>query len=112
MTGTKNYLQPQGMIFNAMLGLMELQNGKERVSDPMHGELYFDVVLFGICWKLGLHVTGMDNDRCCAKLTVSESGKAEDDESRDVLESMIQNEFALLDHVLLAGTPQTIIYDL
>ena len=110
MEGKRFYLQPEGMIFDAALGVMELQKGKERANDPLHGELYFDVVLFGIFWKLGFKVRRIDNDRSCVIFSIKDSVKKDDDDCRDVLESMITNEFALLDSVLLAGTPRTITY--
>ena len=110
MNGKRIYLQPEGMIFDAALGVMELQKGQERANDPLHGELCFDVMLFGSYWKLGFNVRRIDNDRCCVIFAVKDSGKNDDEDCRDVLESMITNEFALLDSVLLAGTQRTIIY--
>ena len=110
MEGKRIYLQPTMLVFNALLNLMELQNGKKRISDQMRGELYYNIMLFGVNWKLRFNVTGIEFDRCCVKLSVSESGRKGDEDFRDIVESMIRNEFALLDNVLLVGSPQAIAY--
>ena len=96
------------MVFAALCDLMEMQKGKERVNDYSNGELHFDVWLFGVYWKLRFKVEWLDEGRCCVKLSIKESGKYDDDEKeelKETLERMITSEFALLDSVLLAGTP-------
>jgi len=103
------YLQPMEMVYNAMLDMMELQNGTEVLGDPLSGKLYYRVVLYGFMWEFRFTVLSMDNNRCGVTLEIKETENARDDE-RGYLENMLFREYALLDAMLLLGAPPEVTH--
>ena len=104
MGAEKIYLQPMEMVYNAMLDVMELQNGNEIESDPLYGKLCFTVTLYGFSLELRFSAFSAYNNRCAVylEITETENGGAG---NRDDWESMIEREYSLLDAMLLFGAP-------
>jgi len=105
----KIYLQPMAMVYNAMLDLMELQNGTEILSDPSSGKLYYRIMMYGFTWEFRFAAQSMDNNRCGIDLEIVEAENAGDSE-RGYLENMILREYALLDSMLLLGAPPEVTH--
>ena len=94
MTGKKIYLQPQGTALHAISDLAELQKGKFTFSDTPNGKIHFSVDLYQEKWGLKFLVRDIGKNRSIIELEL---------EGDDKTESIINNEFALLDSILLEG---------
>jgi len=103
------YLQPMEMLYNAMLDLMELQNGKEIVNDPVSGKLDFSIIMYGFIWELRFTVQNVDYNRCGVSLEIEEAEDFSDCEN-GYLENMILREYALLDTMLMFGAPPEVTH--
>jgi len=103
------YLQPLAMVYNAMLDLMELQNGKEIINDPLDGKLGYRIMMYGFVWELRFIAQNMDCNRCGVNLEIVEADNDGDCE-HGYLENMILRIYALLDTMLLLGAPPEVIY--
>jgi len=110
MGAGKIYLQPAEMVYNAMLDVMELQNGTEMINDSVRRKLDYKIMMYGFQWELRFTVLSMDNNRCGVNLEIEETESGGDDE-QDYLESMIKREYALLDTMLLFGVSSEVTYD-
>ena len=94
------YLQPEGMVFDALLDLMEMQKGIEVMNEPLNGKLHFVTSLYGTAWDIHFSVMGLDRNRCAVTAEVTSR------ENEEFSEIMSQREYALLDSMLLIGTVQ------
>ena len=94
------YLQPEEMIFDALLDLMEIQKGIEVLNDPLNGKLCFVTSLYGVDWEIKCSVMSIDRTRCAVTVEVT----SEDDDGFS--EIMAQREYALLDSMLIIGATQ------
>ena len=100
------YLQPGTMVFDTLLDLMELQKGIETLNEHIDGKLYYETTLYGITWEIKFKITEIDRSRCAVNITVE---SLDDNEDTDVYaEIMIRREYALLDSLLLIGTPNDV----
>jgi len=97
------------MVYNAMLDLMELQNGREIINDPAYGKLYYRIMMYGFAWELRFTAQDMDNNRCGVNLEIEEAENLSDNE-HGYLENMIIREYALLDAMLLLGAPPEVTH--
>ena len=110
MAYRKVYLQPEKMVYNALLDLMELQKGEENINDYLHGTLQFKITMYGFVWEVMFCVTRIDYSRCAVTLEIGgvcEDVSTEDGQPRN---DMIFREFALLDAMLLTGSHNDIIF--
>ena len=133
MESKRVYLQPMGMVFSAICEMMELQKGDEIKKDLAYGELNFKIALYGSMWEFHFTALEMDGNRCGLNLEIVKTGDIHDDEDRNAyededsdedsdmyegededsdedgdercLDDMIRREYALLDALLLIGTP-------
>jgi len=112
----KIYLQPMEMVYNAMLDLMELQNGNEIESDPLDGKLCFTVMLYGFTLEIKFTALSAYNNRCGVYLEIREiteitkTTESGGGESQNNWESLIEREYSLLDAMLLFGAPPEITH--
>ena len=113
MERKKVYLQPMQMVFDAILEMMALQNGKEIRNDPSYGKIDFKIFLYSVIWEFRFTALDMDGSRCCVNLEITETGNATEDMDFDerCLDNMIRREYALLDALLLIGTPFETAYN-
>jgi len=111
LNGKRAYLQPMAMIYNALIDVAELQKGEKILDDPTRGRLHFRIEMYGFTWELRFSVLEIDWNRCGVALEVEEK-KANGDSDGDTryLEDMIRREYALLDSILLIGTPFETVY--
>ena len=110
MGAGKIYLQPMEMVYNAVLDLMELQNGKQIINDPVSGKLSYMIKMYGFTWELRFALLGMEHNRCGVNLEITEAENVGDNE-QGYGESMIRREYALLDAMLLFGSPPKVTYN-
>ena len=108
MGALKIYIQPTEMVYNAMLDLMELQKGKEVLNDPVSGKLYFSMTMYSLTWEVRFTVLNIDWKRCGIRLEIEEVGDF--GEEREYLRGMLCREYAMLDAMLLIGTPIEVTY--
>ena len=104
------YLQSAKMVFDALLDLMELQKGVEDQNDPVTGILHFVVTLYGIEWEIKFAITEIDRNRC--SVTVGVESKEGNGDLIGYGNIMARRELALLDSILLIGTPHEVTYNL
>jgi len=97
------------MVYNAMLDLMELQNGTEILSDPVSGKLCYKIMMYGFMWEFRFTAQIMENNRCGVDLEIVEAENYSDGE-RGYLENMALREYALLDKMLLLGAPPEVTH--
>ena len=109
MEAGRIYLQPVEMVYNAMLDLMELQNGTEIINEPAYGKLKYMLMMYGFQWRLLFTAFSMDNNRCGVHLKIEEAESGGDNE-QGYLESMLRREYALLDAMLLFGAPPEVTH--
>ena len=95
MTGRKIYLQPSGMLIQAICDLEELQKGKYTYSDSQSGVIHFRVRLYHNKWEFKFAVKDLGNSRSSVELALDGREKR--------AERMIDREFALLDSMLTIG---------
>ena len=107
MEDRKLYLQPKEMVYHTLLDLTELQKGEIAFSDPLYGKLQFRMTMYGFLWRLRFTVLGMDWNRCAVSMEIAEGAAGDEDagEEKRRLKDMISREWALLDSLLLIGTP-------
>jgi len=109
LASKRAYLQPKEMICNALADVMELQKGEELLSDPIFGKLHFRIEMYGSKWEFRFSVLEIDWNRCGVTLDVEvyeDEGDGDDDvEALRYVNNMIRREYALLDAMLLIGTP-------
>jgi hypothetical protein len=104
MSGNRIYLQPVTMIYNAILDMMELQRGHEIIKDPMCGKIHFRIILYGFEWELQFAIMNIEMNRSSVTLEI-EGTENDDGDEPGFLEAMLRREYALLDSMLLIGTP-------
>ena len=100
------YLQPGEMVFETLVDLMKLQKGIELFCDRPGGMLHFAVSLYDVTWEMRFTITDIDNTRCAVVVDVV-PGTA-NDEIEGYAEIMARREYALLDALLLIGTPHEV----
>ncbi len=94
--GKKVYLQPRGMLLDAVHDLVELQRGRKLKTDTPQGTVQFVISMYGFKWELHFTVTDVGKNRCQVRLEISgDPGTG--------VESIIHREFALLDSMLILG---------
>ena len=95
MTGRKIYLQPKGMLLQAICDLAELQKGKYTFSDSPNGIIHFLVRMYHNKWEFKFAVKDLGSNRSGVELAL---------EGRENhAEGIIRREFALLDSMLAVG---------
>jgi len=106
----KIYLQPSGIVYKGMLDLMDAQNGKEIFSDYTQRTLYFNVIMFDMVWVLQFTAMSVESNRCEVTLGVKPENDALGEELRSLADSVLRREYAMLDAMLLIGTPLEVTY--
>ena len=104
--GRKIYLQPGGIVFNGICDLLDAQNGKEILRDSRANTLHFTVRMFERTWALRVTAAAIDESRCEVALEVAN----EEREMRELAGYVLRRELALLDAMLLIGTPLEVRY--
>jgi len=96
MTGTKRYLQPKDMLFNAVHDLAELQKAKTLMCDSPNGIVRLLVTMYAAEREYRFTVTDIGGNRSevAIELIGGEINK----------QRLIDHEFALLDYVLIDRT--------
>lgn len=90
---TKIYLQPPGMILNAINDLVELQRAKLTFADIPRGKIHFQVEMYGFQWEYRFTVEDADANRSLVTLEiVGETTKKVD---------RAKKQFSLLDSMLI-----------
>jgi len=94
-TGTKIYLQPDGMVFGTISDLAEMQGATVAYSDSRQGKICYSVNLYGITLEYRFSITGIEKKRCIVRLEIigPELGQGK--------EIMLRRQFALLDSMLV-----------
>lgn len=106
MLARKIYLQPSRVVYKGMLDLMDSQRGKKISCDCERLSLRFHVLMFDEEWGLRFTVRTIDRNRCEAVLEVKETGEWEScGELRALADCLLRREYAMLDAMLLIGTP-------
>lgn len=108
MENKRVYIQPMKMVFNALLDLMELQKGEEVFNDPAGGVLHYTATMYSFTWTIRFIVLEIELKRCVVRLEVDEAGDYGD--GREYLDGFIRREYAILDAMLLIGTPLEMTY--
>jgi len=108
----KVYLQPIEMVFSALLDLMELQKGEEILNDSLSGKLHFKITMYGFVMELRFTILDMDWNRCGVTLEIPADDSHGNDDGDDLqyLKDTVRLEFAMLDSMLLIGTPFEVSY--
>ncbi|MCL2300279.1 MAG: hypothetical protein FWC27_09075 [Firmicutes bacterium] len=95
MTGRKIYLQPRGMLIQAICDLAELQRGKYTFSDSPNGIIHFLVKMYYNRWEFKFTVKDIGQNRSGVELALEGQTKS--------VGGIINREFALLDSMLTIG---------
>ena len=105
--GRKIYLQPSNIVHNGMCDLVDTQRGNEIENNQNQNTLNFFARMFDMEWKLYFSTTAIDRSRC--EVIIQIEPKEPDEEVPEVLRSLadcvLRREFAMLDAMLLIGTP-------
>jgi hypothetical protein len=102
------------MVFNAMLDMMELQKGEEVFNDPDKGILHYTTKMYNFSWTIRFTVMEISSRRCGVRLGIDETGDNEavdNIDEKDYLEGFARRLYAILDSMLLIGTPFELTYD-
>ena len=110
MAYRKVYLQPDKMVYNALLDIMELQKGVENINDYMHGKLHFTITMYGYAWAVMFAINKIGYSRCAVTLEIAGADEAYKEEDNQFRNDMMRREFALLDAMLLMGEPNEIVF--
>jgi len=94
LEGERVYPQPRNIVFNAILDIMELQNGKQTFSDSPRGKVHFQISMYGCKWEVKFSAADTEGGGCAVKLEIG--GEAAE------RKRMLQREFSLLDSALAA----------
>ena len=108
----KIYLLPCEIVYMGMTDLMDAQNGKETFSDKLHLTLYLNAMMFGRIWEFRFTTSMIDRNRCEVTLEVL-AEKADDntqEELQPLADCVLRREYAMLDAMLLIGTPFEVMY--
>ena len=96
MENGKIYAQPFNVVFGTILDMIELQNGKETLSDSPHGRVNFSISMYGFTWEMKFAVTSIGYG---SRVHLEIGGEPDD------REKILGKEFALLDSMLLGVNP-------
>ena len=118
MKAKRVYLLPDRIVYNGARDLMDSQNGREISGDDAEKKLCFRVMMFDSPWTLRFSAAAIDHSRCEAAIEVSPGdGDGEGDadaglrdaglreETRSLAGYVLRREYAMLDAILLIGTP-------
>jgi hypothetical protein len=107
----KVFLQPSRIVYWGIRDLMDAQNGREVFSDEARRTIYFTVKMFDAEWRLHFVAQPVDQGRCETSLEVvpettdEESGIKTQDDNAVLADYVSRREYAMLDAMLLIGTP-------
>jgi hypothetical protein len=93
MKGSKVYLQPVGMVINAILDIQEPQRGKTVFTDTSRGIIRFSVRMYASKWEFRFAVADIGKNRCRVELEAEGNLR---EKKRQVM-----REFFLLDSMLV-----------
>lgn len=112
MTAKKIYLLSSMIVYKGMLDLMDSQNGQVILEDYAQRILHFSVVMFDMIWTLRFNAAAIDRTRCEAALDIKEESLDGEpwEETRVLAGSVLRREFAMLDAMLLIGTPNEVYF--
>ena len=114
MTVKKLFLQSSEIVYNGMLDVIDSQSGKEIYGDCEKKKLHFIVRMFEKTWTLKFTVAAVDRTRCESALEVMEAEDAEEEiqkELRLLSDNVLRREYAILEAMMLIGTPLETKYD-
>ena len=107
MKAKKIYLMPGGAVYMGMTDLMDAQNGKEIFSDELRRTLHLNAMMFGRIWELRFTSSMIDCSRC--EVTLEVSAEEADDNTQEEIQTLadcvLRREYAMLDAMILIGTP-------
>ena len=95
-----------------MTDLMDAQNGKETFSDELHITLHLNAMMFGRIWELRFTTSMIDRSRCevILEVIVEKADGAAQEELQILADCVLRREYAMLDAMLLIGTPFEVTY--
>jgi len=96
MNGRKSYSYPKGYILDTIHDIVELQHGRLKMSDAVHGRILYRIEMYGNEWILLYTVTENGKSNCYVTIEVCGECGEKDWELR--------REFALLDSMLCGGS--------
>ena len=90
-----------------MTDLMDAQNGKEIFSDELRRTLHLNAMMFGRIWEFRFTTLMIDRSRCEVTLEVlaEETDGDAPEELQPLSGFVLRREYAMLDAMLLIGTP-------
>ena len=94
--GAKIYLQPEGMVFETIADLAEMQGAKMTLSKINKGKISFIVNLYGAKREYRFSITNIERKRCHVRLEIDDL-----ELDKPGKEIMIRRQFALLDSMLV-----------
>ena len=107
----KIYILPCWILNRGIRDVMETQNSRQ-LSDGENTVIQFTVRMYELLWTLQFTAVMMDRNSCEVALKVIKAEPAE--ELEDELEALsgyvLRREFALLDTMLIIGTPCEVTY--
>lgn len=108
----KIYIQPDWILFRGMRDAMDTQNSRQLSGAENKTEIRFAVRMYEIIWTLRFTAVTIEGNSCEAALKVIKAEPA--DEPEDELNALagfvLRREFALLDAMLIIGTPCEVTY--
>ena len=117
MKAKKIYLLPREIVYMGMTDLIDAQNGKETFNDELHKTLHYNTMMFGKIWELRFTTLMIDRNRCEVTLEVlaeKTDGNTQEELQSEELQSLanyvLRREYAMLDAMLLIGTPFEVTY--
>ena len=113
MAAKKIYLQPSEVVFRGMLDLMDAQGAEPQTENVEGRTLQLSVKMFDTLWPLRFAAERIDQTRCQAALEASMEDEPDEDmreNKRALAEIVLRREFAMLDAMLLIGTPLEAVY--
>ncbi|MDR0818250.1 MAG: hypothetical protein LBN43_01595 [Oscillospiraceae bacterium] len=92
----RSYNLTKNELLNAIQDMVELQNGKIKLSDTQNGKLSFTVKMYGKKWEIRFQVTESENNQCNVQLDI--------DGDTGSREQRIDNQFALLESLMIRSS--------
>jgi hypothetical protein len=109
----KIYTQPGWILYRGMCDVIDTQNSLQLSDDSNKSELRFTARMYEILWTIQFAAVKMDRNSCEVTLKVIKADPAEapEDELMALAGYVLRREFALLDAMLIIGTPCEVTFD-
>ena len=96
LTGSKIYLLPEHIIFDAVTDLAGMQGAKITLSSTVEGKICFFADLYGEMREYRFFIINIGKKRCNVRLEI-----VDPEADRPDKKAMIKRQFALLDSMLI-----------